>query len=414
MTFVKHERKLGRSVPLGEIAKFIRGITFKPEDPVPVGSKDSVVCMRTKNVQRDLDESDLIALPPEFVARDEQYLRKGDLLVSSANSWNLVGKCSWVPELNYLATAGGFISILRANTDRLVPRYLYYWFSSPLTQEQVRACGRQTTNISNLDFNRCLTLEIPLPSSGDQQRIASILDKADAVQQMRQRQVDNVEKLIHSTFMEIVGPKAHGYPTWKTRRIDSLASSSHGSMRTGPFGSDLKHSEFVDNGIAVLGIDNAVRNQFAWSERRFITAEKFEKLHRYRVYPGDVIVTIMGTTGRSAVVPDDIPIAITTKHLATITLDREQAEPEFISNAIHRHPEVLRQIRSSNRGAIMDGLNLGLIRSLEVPVPPPTIQREFAIAVDQVRKLGSRMNRALEESDRLFNSLVSRAFRGEL
>lgn len=86
----------GDSVPLGEVASFIRGITFKPEDVVPVGSSGSVACMRTKNVQSDLDLSDVWGIPEGLVKRSDQYLTAGDLLVSSANSWNLVGKCSWV------------------------------------------------------------------------------------------------------------------------------------------------------------------------------------------------------------------------------------------------------------------------------------------------------------------------------
>lgn len=184
-------------------------------------------------------------------------------------------------------------------------------------------------------------------------------------------------------------------------------------MRTGPFGSDLLHSEFVSDGIAVLGIDNAVQNRFAWGERRFITEEKYKRLRRYTVHPGDVIVTIMGTTGRSAVVPPDIPTAITTKHLATITVDRTQAEPEFVSQALIRHPDVLSQIAASSRGAIMSGLNLGLIKALRVPVPPPEQQRKFANAVERIRALVDRVRKDRLE-DRLFDSLVARAFSGQL
>src|SRR5208337_2673109 len=124
----------------------------------------------------------------------------------------------------------------------------------------------------------------------------------------------------------------------------------------------------------------------------------------------DVIITIMGTTGRSAVVPDDIPIAITTKHLATITLDPERAEPEFVSNAIHRHPEVLRQIGGANRGAIMDGLNLGLIKSLEIKIPPIETQRQFSATVTKIRELETRVSSATSSSDHLFASLARKAF----
>ena len=81
------------SKPLGTVARFIRGITFKPEDKVEPGTSDSAVCMRTKNVQADLDESDLIAVPLDLVNREEQFINESDILVSTANSWNLVGKC---------------------------------------------------------------------------------------------------------------------------------------------------------------------------------------------------------------------------------------------------------------------------------------------------------------------------------
>jgi type I restriction enzyme S subunit len=257
-------------------------------------------------------------------------------------------------------------------------------------------------------------IPVPVPDGATQRRIADILDKADAIRRKRKEAIGLTEELLRSAFLEMVGPQATGYLGWPEATFESLAAPGPGTMRTGPFGSDLRHSEFVDEGVAVLGIDNAVQNRFAWDERRYITHQKYDGLKRYTVRPHDVIVTIMGTTGRSAVVPDDIPLAITTKHLATITVNRELAEPEFISQAIHRHPGVLAQIHQANRGAIMSGLNLGLIKSLVVRCPPIQRQRRFTEFTQRVRLTAEQLQIASGDVELLFNALVDRAFRGEL
>src|SRR5207247_6641916 len=109
-----------------------------------------------------------------------------------------------------------------------------------------------------------------------------------------------------------------------------------------------------------------------------MTEEKYQKFQRYTVRPGDVIITIMGTTGRAAVVPKDIPLAISTKHLAVITVDRTRVDPEFLAQAFHSDPKVLGQIAAANRGAIMSGLNLGIIKRLRVRLPPLAAQQRFA------------------------------------
>lgn len=275
-------------------------------------------------------------------------------------------------------------------------------------ERHIKGATRQRISRTNLG-----SIELDVPPLDEQRRIADILDTADAIRRKRKEVIALTEELLRSAFLEMVGPAANDYAHWPVKTIEGLAAPVPNAMRTGPFGSDLRHSEFVDEGIAVLGIDNAVQNRFAWGERRFITKEKYESLRRYTVYPGDVIVTIMGTTGRSAVVPDDIPTAITTKHLATITLDREQAEPEFVSQALFRHPEALRQIAGANRGAIMSGLNLGLIKALRIPLPPIERQRKFGALTHRARAITTRMSTS-DASDHLFNSLVASAFAGGL
>ena len=219
---------------------------------------------------------------------------------------------------------------------------------------------------------------------------------------------------LKSAYVHLVGHRNPAYAEWQPEAIEKLAQDKKGAIRSGPFGSALLHSEFVDEGIAVLGIDNAVQNQFAWGQRRFITEEKYEELRRYRVFPGDVIITIMGTTGRSAVVPDDIPEAITTKHLASITCNTSKILPEVLSFAIHSDPMIIRQIKQHNKGAIMDGLNLGIIKQLVLPTPPIKLQQRFAEMLRSVTKQKEQISTELGDGTELFSSLSQRAFRGEL
>ncbi|KPN20498.1 hypothetical protein AO715_11630 [Xanthomonas sp. Mitacek01] len=164
----------------------------------------------------------------------------------------------------------------------------------------------------------------------------------------------------------------------------------------------------------MLGIDNAVQNTFAWGERRFISNEKYQELQGYRVFPGDVIVTIMGTIGRSAVIPDDIPVAINTKHLAAITLNREVANPLFLSYAIHSSPFVLKQFASKNRGAIMSGLNLGIIKETRIKRAPIDLQNHFAEIHSCVDHLKSSYQQSLTDLETLYGALSQQAFKGEL
>ena len=158
------------------------------------------------------------------------------------------------------------------------------------------------------------------------------------------------------------------------------------NMRTGPFGSALHHNEFVNNGIFVLGIDNAVENRFSYNRMRYITEEKYEKLKRYTVHPGDVIITIMGTVGRSAVIPKDMPKAINTKHLACLTPNTDIVDSYFLTNAFQVHPVIRQQLEYQSKGAIMDGLNLTIIKGLTFRLPPLDLQKQFVAFYKQVDK----------------------------
>ncbi|MDH6194440.1 type I restriction enzyme S subunit [Mycobacterium frederiksbergense] len=398
-----------KTVALGDVARFVRGVTFKPSDVLDGPTATSVGVMRTKNVQDELEVNDILQIPRDLVRQVDQYLHVGDILISSANSWNLVGRCSWVPELAAPAAIGGFVTGLRVTSADVDPRFLYRWFSSPHTQAEVRNCANQTTNIANLNLRRCELLRLPLPPLDEQRRIAAILDHADTLRAKRREVGCRVDDLTKAIYLGMFGSTSTRFAT-----VNEIALPVKGAIRTGPFGSQLLHSEFVDEGVAVLGLDNVVGNAFTWGERRYISPAKYEALRRYTVEPGDVLISIMGTCGRCVVVPADIGTAINTKHICAITLDPDIALPEFVRATFLWHPRSRHHLTQRTKGSIMDGLNMGIVKEMPVPLPRLELQQEFVARANSVTLLGESAVTSATDLDELFASLQSRAFRGEL
>ena len=233
--------------------------------------------------------------------------------------------------------------------------------------------------------------ELPLPILDEQRKIAAVLDKVSDLIAKRRQQLDKLDLLIKSRFVEIFY-NTTGNANWPIVTMADISTD----MRTGPFGSALHHDEFVETGIFVLGIDNAVENRFSYNRMRYITEEKYEQLKRYTVRPGDVIITIMGTVGRSAIIPDNIPKAINTKHLACLTIDRSKAQPTFICSAFQMHPEIRQQLTGQAKGAIMDGLNLTIIKKLCFKLPPIEMQNKFVEFFNLTENTKTTISRSLE------------------
>ncbi|MGP0223658.1 restriction endonuclease subunit S [Paenarthrobacter sp. NCHU4564] len=257
-----------------------------------------------------------------------------------------------------------------------------------------------------------LNLEVPTPPTlREQERIAAILDRADELSAKRRQAIAHLDALTQSIFHSMFGQPAD---SWPQMTVEEVADPQKGAIRTGPFGSQLLTSEFTEHGVAVLGIDNAVTNRFAWGQRRYISEEKYRKLERYRVWPGDLLITIMGTLGRCAVVPSDIPRAINTKHLCCVTVNEKLIVSEWLHAHFLQSNEARMYLRQTTKGAIMGGLNMGIVKKMPVRVPPIELQRVFATRVAAVERLKETHQKHLAKLDALFASLQSRAFKGEL
>ena len=325
-----------------------------------------------------------------------------------------IRRCWIVPKSKRLRQIGSGEWIV-FRSQNLYPGYLRYYLLSDLFNSKfmstVKGIGG---SLLRADPKQVSKFKIPLPPLEEQKKIAAILDAADELRQKDKALITKYDDLTESLFLDMFGGANKSRPSWAEKSIMSIAKSTKGSMRTGPFGSDLLHSEFVDAGIPVLGIDNVVQNRFTWKVRRYISTQKYEKLKRYTVFPNDVLISIMGTIGKVAVVPGDIGVAINTKHLAALTFNQEVVKPDFIAFSLRKDPHILSQIMRSGRGAIMTGLNLTIIKNLKLKLPPLALQKEFTDFATNIESQKATAQKSHNQSESLFKSLLQKAFKGEL
>ena len=346
-------------------------------------------------------------LKAEYLYEVEDYITEEGLINSSAKLYEI----DTVLVAMYGATIGA-TSILKMpactnqacaafrKNERVVPEYLYYFLKSQKSRFVKDGVGGAQPNISARYLKR---VQMELLSIDEQKAIVNILDKVTNVINKREEEIQFWDNLVKARFVEMFNETN---ANWKEVTIADICKD----MRTGPFGSALHHDEFVDEGIFVLGIDNAVENKFSYNRMRYITEEKYEKLKRYTVHPGDVIITIMGTVGRSAVIPADMPKAINTKHLACLTPDTNIVDSYFLVNVFQIHPLIRHQLESQSKGAIMNGLNLTIIKGLKFRLPPLELQKEFVDFYKQIDKSKVKVQKALDETQKLFDSLMQQYF----
>ncbi|MDV2902947.1 restriction endonuclease subunit S [Phytobacter diazotrophicus] len=316
-------------VKLSQVCSVLSGFAFKSN----YFGDSGIPLVRIRDVMRGFSET---YYSGEY---DEQFVvNDNDILIGMDGDFNIA---KW---------AGGE-ALLNQRVCKIAPvssivdaDYLYYFL--PLKLKEIWDETAFVT-VKHLSVKKINDIEIPLPKPSIQKEISAMLRVSDSLRNQLKKMESELNALAQAVYESNVGISAKEHSNWSSYTISDLCDTSKSSMRTGPFGSDLKHSEFVSSGVAVIGIDNAVSNEFRWAERRFITKQKYEKLKRYTVHPHDVIITIMGTTGRVAVIPADIPLAISTKHLAVLTLDKNKANPHFIADTLKWNAHVIEQIKRS-------------------------------------------------------------------
>jgi type I restriction enzyme S subunit len=303
--------------------------------------------------------------------------------------------------------------------SRVDERFLRWCFRRPALWEEARGMSTGSAALSKLTLNppKFLLLTIPLPPLAEQRRIVARIEELTALiadaRALREQVAEEVEALVGAQTSILWD----GEEIW--RCVGDAVSNQKNTVRSGPFGSQLLHGEFTDAGVAAIGTRDVQANRFDLRSGWFISPGKFEQLRRYQVFPGDVLCTIVGASiGRFCVVPADVPLAITTKHIQALTLDGSKADSSFVSLMLSFHRRCRRSLFSQVEGSAQPSLNAAKILGTALPLPPLAEQRRIVTYLDalqaQVDALKRLQAETAAELEALLPAILDRAFKGGL
>lgn len=164
---------------------------------------------------------------------------------------------------------------------------------------------------------------------------------------------------------------------WDLKTILQIAKYNDAGIKIGPFGSALKKELLVKEGYKVYGQENIFENDLSIGDR-YIKKSHFQKLKSCELYSGDFIISMMGTIGKSMIVPKNFEKGIMDSHLIRIKIDDDLADKGYFKHYFS-FTTTLRQIKSLSVGGIMEGLSSKIIKKIYIPLPP-TLREQKAIA----------------------------------
>ncbi len=446
---------------LGEIASIVRGIAFPKEDKSAEPLPGHVACLRTTNVQRTVEWEDLWFVPEKHVKREEQIVRSGDILISTANSYELVGKVAPVTGMPHKATLGAFISLIRPN-ERVDPKFLYHQLAWGKTQSRIRETASTTTNISNVSTKKLLTLEMFTPPLDEQREIVAELEKQfsrldEAVANLQRVKANlkrykasvlkaAVEGRLVPTAAELARREGRTFETGE-QLLQRILEVRRGQWqkKTGykepsrPALSDqcdlpdgwawacveqlnpgnrpcaygvLQPGDDLATGVPFVRVGDIDDGLVDLSELKRIHPDIASAYPRTKLIGGEVLLTLVGAIGRTAVVPSTLAGANVARAVGVLPIN-ESVDPHWVEMWF-RNPAKIAEMTGKSHEVARKTLNLEDVRLAAVAVPPRLEQGRIVAEVDRhlsiIREVEAEVDANLQRAQALRQVSLAKAF----
>jgi type I restriction enzyme S subunit len=285
---------------------------------------------------------------------------------------------------------------LEANKSVLLPKYLFYFCVHYDFEKH-----NKTVTIPSLTKADLLKIKIDLPSLGEQQDIVKKLQQIETIIFKRKQELDILDELIKARFVEMFGDPVRNEKNWPIATIGDVAE-----IKIGPFGTLLHKEDYIEGGHALVNPSHIIDGKICIDSKLTVSDEKYNALLPYQLQPGDVVLGRRGEMGRCAVVYQEGLLCGTG---SMILRPNEKMKPYFLQNIISS-PTYRKTIEDKAVGVTMPNLNVPIVSSLKIPLLPIAEQDYFIELMHQVDKSKVAVQRALNETQLLFDSLMQRYF----
>jgi len=330
----------------------------------------------------------------EFLSKSKIYV--GDLIMSNVGE---PGKTFIVPELGKPMTLGPNSILIRPNELIANTKFLFYYFNSILGREAINRITSATTQ-SKFNKGSFRNLSIPLPPLLIQKRIAEILDAADALKRKDQQLLKKYDELAQAIFIDMFGTNK------KVVKLNSITTKITDGVHAKP--------NYQETGVPFLSVKNATNKYLDFTDTKFISVKDHKTFFK-RCNPEfeDILYTKVGATyGRAAIINSKREFSIYVS-LALIKPDRSKVYPYYL-NFVLNTDYVKRQADRRVKGAGVPDLHLVEIKDFDIPLPSYEEQLEFSNLVEKLNDSIKVCKNQILISENLFQSLIQKAFTGEL
>lgn len=312
----------------------------------------------------------------------------------------------------HLTTNQAILGINILDDSVLDIKYLKYWFSTIKERLLNRAVGAALPNIS---LGIVKDLEIPLPPLPQQQKIANILNAADALRQNDKALIEKYDELTQALFLDMFGDPVSNPKGWDVVKLKDISTKIH-SGNTPKGGSEV----YVETGITFFRSQNVWKKRLVYEDIAFIDQETHSKMMKSSLKHKDILMTKTGrintensSLGRAAIYLGEDDKANVNGHVYLIRL-KKGALNEFVLHILTTK-EYRGHIRSVCVGGIdKRQLNKEHIENFPIINPDMDLQIRFSKQLEVIEEQKSIAQKSLEKSESLFNSLLQKAFKGEL